>query len=87
MFDETGSVFFDALRQVADRLLEREHPCIRALGEAASNPSPTSTALTQDELAALDPATISALMAGAQKLLRENPGQILARWSFDGRSQ
>ena len=87
MFDETGSDFFNALRQVAERLLEPEHPCIQALGEAASNPSPTSTALAQDEFAALDTAMISALMAGAHKLLRENPEQILASWNFDGRSQ
>lgn len=87
MFDETGSDVFNALRRAADRLLEPEHPCVRALGEAASSPSPASTALAQDELAALDTAVISALMAGAHKLLRENPEQILARWNFDGRSQ
>ncbi|MFT4182182.1 MAG: hypothetical protein QM636_09735 [Rhizobium sp.] len=84
MFETIGSTFFDALRQAAERHLERDHPCIEALDAAARSTDPATTAAAQEALAALDPAIMNALMAEAHKLLRENPGRILDSWNPPG---
>lgn len=87
MFDTMGSAFFDALLRAAERHLEPGHPCIEALGTAAGGTDPAAITAAQDALAALDPATMNALMAEAHRLLREDPARILGGWNPTGVSR
>ena len=80
MFETAGGIFFDALRQAAERHLEPGHPCLAILGTAARAGNPAATVAAQEALAALDPAMLNAVMADAHKLLRDNPRQVLHAW-------
>jgi hypothetical protein len=70
MFDTIGKPFFEALRSTAERRLERGHPCLVAIERAAGVGDGDATAAAQAALAALDPETLTSLMADAHKALR-----------------
>jgi len=80
MFEQTGKAFFSALRAAAERRLERDHPCLIALDNAAKESRALAVQTAQDALAALDPETMNALMADTHKALRQNLGSILGAW-------
>lgn len=84
MFEMTGEAFFDAVRQAAERRLDQDHPCLLVLRAAARGNDPAATAAAQEALDALDPETVTAIMAEAHKILRESPAGILASWKPGG---
>lgn len=81
MFETTGRTFFQALHAAAEKRLGQEHPCCRAIAEAARNPEATAVRAAQAALNGLPKEVLVALMADAHKALREDPAAILGAWS------
>lgn len=80
MFDDAGQVVFTALRDAAEERLGAEHPCARALAEAAQEPRGDRVAAAQAALAALPEVDRVAVMGAAHAALRGDPLAWLALW-------
>lgn len=77
MFDTIGKPFFAALAACANDQLGSEHPCTRALREAAETGARDDIARAEAALRALPETSREALMAAGHKSLRENPTHLL----------
>jgi hypothetical protein len=84
MAEQTGKALFRAMREAAERRLERDHPCLVALDNTAKDGSPDTIQTAQKALAALDPDALNVLMADTHKALREYPRSILGAWPISG---
>jgi hypothetical protein len=80
MFETTGKTFFEALKAAAEKRLGQEHPCCRAIAEAALHPEAAAVRAAQAALNGLPKEVLIALMADAHKALREDPSAILGAW-------
>jgi len=84
MFETTGRTFFQALHTAAENRLGRQHPCCRAIAEAARNLQAAAVRAAQAALNGLPKEVLVALMADAHKALREDPSAILGAWGGFG---
>lgn len=83
MFETTGKPFFQALHAAAEKRLGQEHPCCRALAEAAREAEATAVQVAQAALNTLPQEVLMALMTDVHKALREDPSAILRSWGGD----